>query len=137
MEFRCVDELDSAWLAARPVSYPTLKPAIYTADGWAEILTMPTHQGITTILRTATFTKSPDWSQEFEWRVATFKRPSDTGLFTDYPFDSSALAAVYLGPRIVDDDRAAIIGELARFRSAHAWTTTIGMSREFTFNQII
>jgi hypothetical protein len=39
LEFRCDDELDSAWLAAQPVTYPEIKPEVYTADGWAELLT--------------------------------------------------------------------------------------------------
>ncbi len=105
LEFRCVDELHSAWLVARPVTYPAPKPAVYTADGWAEILTMPHQLAIQTILHTATYTKSPDWSYESEWRVASFKRKADSGPFTDYKFAPSELAAIYLGPNINADDR--------------------------------
>ena len=87
LEFRCIDELDSAWLAARPVTYPVPKPPIYTADGWAGLLCLQPEAAIKAILHTATYTKAPDWSYESEWRVASFKRPTDTGQSSDYQFD--------------------------------------------------
>ena len=137
LEFRCIDELDSAWLAAKPLTYPAAKPAIYTADGWAELITMPNEAAIRAILDTATYTKSSDWSYECEWRVGTFKRSTDTGYFTDYPFNSHELAAVYLGPMISIGDRRSLIDAAAGFPNVKVWTTAIGMTREFTFSEAV
>lgn len=100
LEFTCIDELGSAWLAAKPVTYPPEKPAVYTADGWAELMMLPPEAAIRAMLNAATYTKSPDWSYESEWRVASFKRPTDTGNFSDYPFHRQELGAVYFGPMI-------------------------------------
>jgi hypothetical protein len=133
LEFRCVDELDSAWLAARPVTYPLEKPAIYTADGWAKIMTLQHDAAIGAVLHTATYTKSPDWSYESEWRVATFKRPTDIGDFSDYGFNQRELGAMYFGPMISYNDRRSLnIASLA-FPAAKLWNVGIGMSRESTF----
>ena len=66
LEFRCVDELDSAWLTAKPVRYPKSKPDVYTASGWANILTMPNEKAIRNIIDIATYTKSQDWRYDKE-----------------------------------------------------------------------
>jgi hypothetical protein len=94
LELRCDDELDSVWLCAKPVTYPTRKPPVYTADGWAELLTMPRPLAIETLLAVATYTKAPDWSYENEWRITSFSRPPETGLFTDYRLNARELAGV-------------------------------------------
>ena len=133
LEFRCVDELDSAWVAAKPVTYPASKPAIYTADGWAEIMTLQHEAAIRSILHAATYTKSADWSYESEWRIASFKRPTDTGHFSDYRFDQHELGAVYFGPMISPEDRRSLRIAARAFPSAKLWDVTIGMSREFSF----
>ena len=46
LEFKCDDELDSAWLAAKPVTYPADKTEIFAADGWAMLLTMPNETAV-------------------------------------------------------------------------------------------
>lgn len=134
LEFRCVDELDSAWLGAKPVTYPASKPPIYTADGWAELLTLQNEAAIRAMLHAATYTKSPDWSYESEWRVASFKRPTDTGNFSDYGFGRQELGAVYFGPAISADDRMSLRIAVGAFPTARLWDVAIGMSREFTFH---
>ena len=60
LEFRCDDELDSAWLAAKPVTYPETKPAVYTAEGWAELLTMQQELAVQKMLDLSTYTKASD-----------------------------------------------------------------------------
>jgi len=136
LEFRCDDELDSAWLAAKPVTYPLAKPAVYTADGWASLLTMRTEIAVQTMLNVATLTKPPDWSYENEWRVTSFKRPTDTGPFTDYTLHQKELAAVYLGPMVVPSDREAIVTLASRFPDVRVWNVSIGMSRELQFDAL-
>ena len=137
IEFRCDDELDSPWLGAKPVEYPNSKPAVYTAEGWAKLLTMPHELAIRTMFDVSTFTKSPDWSYESEWRITSLKRLTDTGNFTDYKFDEKELAAVYLGPMISASDRDEVTELAARIPAAVVWNVEIGMSRELQFQQSV
>lgn len=134
LEFRCVDELDSAWLRAKPVTYPASKPPIYTAEGWAELLCLRHEAAIGAILDCATYTKSPDWSYECEWRVASFKRPTDTGHFTDYTFNRQELGALFFGPMISPEDKLSLRIASGAFPKARLWDVEIGMSREFIFH---
>jgi hypothetical protein len=134
LELRCDDELDSAWLGAKPVTYPTPKPAVYTADGWAELLTTPGGLAIEKLLTVATYTKAPDWSYENEWRITSFMRPPETGLFTDYRLQPRELARVYLGPKISPVDRETIVALAAGYPAATVHEVSIGMTREFHFS---
>lgn len=135
-EFKCVDELDSAWLAASPVMYPDPKPSIYTADGWAELLCLKQEVAIGEILRLATYTKSPDWSYEREWRVASFKRQTDTGYFTDYQFHRQELGALFFGPMISTEDKLSLRIASGAFPLVQLWDVQIGMNREFNFHAV-
>lgn len=132
-EFRCVDELDTASLAARPVTYPLSKPAIYTADGWVDLLCLQQDKAIRAMLDAATYTKAPDWSYEAEWRIASFKRQGETGHFSDYKFYREELAAVYFGPMISAEDRLSLRIASGAYPMAQLRDVTIGMSREFSF----
>jgi hypothetical protein len=96
---------------------------------------MPYELAIRIIIDVSTFTKSPDWSYEREWRITSFKRPTDTGPFTDYKFHEKELVAVYLGPMISAPDREVVTALAAEFPAAVAWNVTIGMSRELQFEQ--
>lgn len=108
LEFRADEELDSAWLEARPIQYPLQKPRIYTAEGLAEILMIPQANACRTLLRTATLTKRPEWAYEREWRVTSHTRPEDSGHFTDYRFHPNELISACFGPLIPPTDRDAI-----------------------------
>lgn len=134
LELRCDDELDSAWLLARPVTYPTLKPAVYTADGWAELLTTIRPLAIENLLNVATYTKAPDWSYEKEWRITSFSRPPESGLFTDYRLDPREVAGVYLGPNISTPDRERILALISHYPAVAICQVSIGMAREFHFS---
>lgn len=135
IELRCEDSLDSAWLVAKPVSYPSTKPAVYTADGWAELLTTERQTAMDRLFHTATYTKAPDWSYEQEWRITSFRRPSDTGPFTDYRFNPLELATVYFGPYISTTDRTAISMLAQQYPAIRMIDVSIGMNREFNFVQ--
>jgi hypothetical protein len=137
LEFDCNDELDSAWLAAQPVTYPATNPEIFEADGWAKLIMMPRELAIKTIFRVSEYTKSPDWSYENEWRLASYKRPDDTGLFTDYKFDPRELSSIYLGPLISPADKNSLIAVATNYPHLRVYEVTIGMSRTFLFNEII
>lgn len=130
LELKCIDELDSAWLMAKPVKYPVEKPAVYTADGWAEIVLRP-ESAFEDMFNVAVYTKSPDWSYEAEWRIVSHKRPVDMGLFTDYKFSPQELGAIYFGPMTSPDDRIKLLNAVQKYPDCEAWDVGIGMSREF------
>jgi hypothetical protein len=136
LEFLCSDEHDSAWLCAEPVSYPEAKPLTYTADGWAELLTLGMEAAVQKMNHLAMYTKAPDWSYEKEWRIATPKRPGDTGLFTDYKFHPEELASVFLGPLISAEDKATLLAAATKYPRVRVHEVSIGLSRELVFNEI-
>lgn len=136
LEVACVDTLDSAWLAAQRVDYPQEKPGVYTVEGWAQLLMLKPELSTQQMLQTSTFTKSPDWSYEREWRVVTFKRPTDTGHFTDYRFDPRELVTIYLGPHIKSDDRARLIALASQYPNAKVVAVSLDLSRELLFEEM-
>lgn len=136
LELKCVDELNSAWLIARPVEYLAEIPPTYTADGWAEIMTLKLEVAIEKMLYTTTHIKSPDWSYESEWRVSSFKRPADTGHFSDYRFYREELGAIYFGPLVSPDDRRSLCVAARAFPVIRLWDVEIGMRRELTFRAV-
>ncbi len=136
LEFECIAALDSAWLAAQPVGYPLAKPGIYTVDGWAELLLLKPEASTKKMLEVSTYTKSPDWSYEREWRIVTFKRPGDSGLFTDYRFDSRELTAIYLGPLIKPSDRTKLVALASQYPNAKTFCVSLGASRDLLFEEV-
>lgn len=136
LEFNCVDEIDSALLTAERVTYPTTKPPIYTAQWWGELMVLNQETAVQRVLDIATHTKAPDWSYENEWRVVGYRRPNDTGHFTDYPFQSEELAAIYLGPLISESNQSTLISLMSGYSHAKAFKVSVGVSREFAINEI-
>ncbi len=136
LELRCSEMTDSPWLIARKVEYSENKPDVYTADGWAELLTLEKEISVRRILDAATYTKTMDWSYEKEWRIVSFRRLGDTGEYTDYSFHVDDLASVYLGPLISAPDREAILKGLTSFPLAKAYSVSLSLSREFVFSEI-
>lgn len=136
LEFRCNEHTDSPWLVARQVEYPEVKPAVYTAEGWAQLLSLRTDVAAQRIIDVATYTKASDWAYEKEWRMVTYKRPEDTGHYTDYPFHPDDLASVYVGPLATDSDRSELIELAGRFPSAKVYSVSLSMSRDFLFSEI-
>ncbi len=136
LEVVCNDSLDSAWLAAKKMSYPKDKPDIYTAEGWANLIMLPQPLAIKKIIELATYTKSPDWKYEDEWRVSTSMRPTDNGTVSDYPLAVEEFGNLYLGPLVPDSERAALIKLASTFPNMKVFNTYIGMSREFKFVEV-
>ena len=136
LEFLCSDDHDSAWLCAKPVSYPEAKPLTYTADGWAELLTLRMESAVQKMNHLAMYTKAPDWSYEKEWRIATPKRPHDIGLFTDYKFHPEELAGIFLGPLISAEDKTTLLAAAANYPQVRVYEASMGLSRELVLNEI-
>jgi hypothetical protein len=134
IELRCVDELDSPWVAAKPVTYPQEKPLVYTAEGWAELLSLRQDLAIRRMLDLATYTKSPEWEYEAEWRLVSTKRPHEMGNHSDYKFHPDEIGGIYLGPRISQEDRESVAALAANYPNAKLWNVSIGKSRELQFS---
>lgn len=136
LEFHCLDETDSALLTAERVTYPTEKPEIYTASGWAELIVLDQRAATEKMLHISTHTKAPDWSYENEWRVVSYKRPTESGDFSDYPFSEPELAALYLGPLISEADRDSLMTLMSAYPTAKVFRVSLGTSREFAIHQV-
>lgn len=136
LEFHCLDETDSALLTAEQVTYPTEKPAIYTAEGWAELMVLDHRTATEKMLHIATYTKAPDWSYEDEWRIVSYKRPTDSGDYTDYPFHPRELAAIYLGPLVSESDQKSLVKLMSAYPSGKVFRVSLGASREFAIYQV-
>jgi hypothetical protein len=133
LEFRCIDEFDSPWLVARPVTYMVEKPEIYTAEGWGRLMTSSVDFAVNQMMEIAAYTKAADWSYEKEWRIATFKREGDVGDYTDYPFEPRELASIYLGPLMPEEDQRGLIELAAKYPSASVIKVSVAMNRELQF----
>jgi hypothetical protein len=137
IEFACVDDFDSPWLSARPVTYVTRAEDMFSASELAEILLMPQRKQEETILDWGTFRKSPEWSNEREWRVVSSKRATGVGDYTDYPFHAPELSTVFLGPRMALEDREALITEARRYPRARVVQVAIGKGQGFQFRDVL
>ncbi len=136
LELLCDDKLDSVWLAAEKVQYPDIKPNVYTAKGWAELLIMPQSEAIDTILNTCLYTKSPDWSYEDEWRISSRKREHEIGTTSDYKISPNEFGDLYLGPHISPDYRNSLLRLSDAYPNITVFDTHIGLNREFKFIKI-
>lgn len=108
MEFACIDEVDSAWLIAKPVIYSDEPLKCNTVEGLAELMLYTPHYAVQLVLEEYTHTKTTDWAYEKEWRIASWKRPHESGEHSDYGFFREELIGVTFGASIVDADRREI-----------------------------
>jgi hypothetical protein len=136
LEFSCNDKTDSVFLAAEPVSYSDETPEMLSVAGWARALMMPVRAAFEELLKAATYSKSPDWSYENEWRLTSFDFKTDGGLYTDTRFDPRDLAGVYFGPLISAEDKAEVRSLAASFPNVRMFEMSIGMHRKFTIREI-
>ncbi|HDF8531299.1 TPA: DUF2971 domain-containing protein [Vibrio parahaemolyticus] len=136
VELICCDKTDSALLLAKKMDYPTEKPGVYTAAGWADFLLLPQRDALESIINLATYTKSPDWAYEDEWRVSTWKRSGEYGTVSDYHLNAAEFGNLYLGPLVSESDRHTLVELAKKFPNMKVFDTRIGMSREFLFEEI-
>ena len=131
LEVQCVDKYDSAWFAARKVMYPATKPAIYTADGWATLLTKENELATRELIMAGIFTKAQDWSYENEWRLMALSE--GPGYYTDHDFHPPELAGLYIGPDTAARDRQQLLRLVAGYPDARVVDVAIGMDRDLHF----
>ena len=112
LEFSAVDELDSAFLVARPVVYQDTPPAIADPNTWVSCLL---GQGASTVMDLFTeyqYVKTNAWSHEKEWRIVSMARPGEGGLFGDYGFHPHELTGIYFGLNCSAADRGDLLSLL-------------------------
>lgn len=105
LEFACVDHLDSAWLVAKPVNYTDEPLHLNTTEGFAEMMLYDPAYAVLKIMEEYTHTKTADWAYEKEWRVASWKRPHETGDYSDYEFHGDELHGITFGALMSEDIR--------------------------------
>jgi hypothetical protein len=106
-ELACVPELDSAWGSAMRVTYSDVMPPAFDDESLIRLGSGQGHSSPKTLLDKFVTAKARDWAYEREWRVVLHF--TDPGRRTqDIPFSPKELAAVYLGCRMPDDDKAEI-----------------------------
>ncbi len=131
IELACLGHFDSAWFCAKPVRY-TDEPFRYnTPKGVAELtLYDPTYASLK-IMEEYTLVKTKDWEYEHEWRVASWKRPHESGDYNDYGFAPAELKGVIFGARTSDPDRGDMLDMIRRsYPHAQLWQATIGNGRK-------
>lgn len=113
LEFSAVDELDSAFLVARPVVYQDTAPAVADADAWVSCMLGQGERTYHDLFTEYQYVKTTAWSYEREWRIVSGARPGETGLFGDYGFHPRELTGIYLGPKCSTEDRSDLLALLA------------------------
>ncbi|KAA0888691.1 DUF2971 domain-containing protein [Oryzomonas rubra] len=95
--FKHLPQLDTQFLAARPVSYSVEPPIV--GSGVEFLLYGDTAELRKKTLDAVCFIKSLRWQYENEWRVVTW-RPEETGKYHgDYKFYPEELESICFGPR--------------------------------------
>ena len=122
LEFSAVEELDSAFLVARPVVYQDTPPSVADPEAWVSCML---GQGGTTYWDLFTeyqYVKTNQWSYEKEWRIASWARPGEKGLFGVYGFHPDELTGIYFGSKCSAEDRSDLLALLAHgLEHVHAY----------------
>jgi hypothetical protein len=116
LELKCVERLDSAWGAAKPVRYEANMPLLIDED---KLVAMMSGVGVLAddrLFENSVFVKAADWAYEKEWRLVGVR--DRTTLTEDFAFDVEELSGVYLGCRMSEANKNEIAGIVAeRFPS--------------------
>lgn len=117
LRFECLDALDSATLLAEPVRYDKNPPKLPPVGFWVRAMFDLEKIDWEEFFSEYYYLKSPEWRYEREWRVVTYARPHEPGLFLDVPFRTAELSAVMVGASatgaFVDEMQHELTGELA------------------------
>jgi len=104
--FRHVPELDTPFMAAKPVIYTSGDPVI--GSGLDFLLYGTTEELRSKTVEAIFYSKDEKWSYEKELRVITWRPDEHDRKFSDYKFYNKELASVTFGPRIDRDIQAEI-----------------------------
>jgi hypothetical protein len=115
LRLQCIQEEDTALCAARPVVYSPTPPVIADRDAWIRHILGIQRLDLSRIAQTIVFTKGNDWSEEREWRcwLAGDERFRDGPFFEAFKLIPREVGALYLGCRMREEERRALIGMLS------------------------
>jgi hypothetical protein len=85
LRFSCIEELDSAWGAARPVTYQTQMPCLLDERQTIELFTGQRDINEVDLFESSVLTKAIDWAYEKEWRIIGGRNPKV--VHEDIPFN--------------------------------------------------
>jgi hypothetical protein len=108
LEFESADEVDSALLVARSVRYQDEPPRLPSKEEWVESIIGRTKIDLGEFFSDYQYVKSAQWAYEKEWRVVSYARSGEIGLFGDYRFFPEELRRVILGATCSAIDETAI-----------------------------
>lgn len=85
------------------------------------------------------YIKTTAWEYEREWRIVSFARDDEPGLFSDFGFKTRELAGVYLGAKCPQDDESDILALLTHgFEHVSVYKASIvGTETKFTFQRMM
>lgn len=137
LEFACLDYLDSAWLLAKPVCYTDEPIRIDSTKGFAELMFYTPEYATQQMMETFTHTKTTDWEYEKEWRIASWKRPHESGDYSDYGFSAEELISITFGAQIAAKDREDLtLMRDSQFPHAKLWNASTDSGRRLQRSRI-
>jgi hypothetical protein len=105
LQLRCIPEKDTALCAAEAIRYRVDIPAWGTTEEWVEHMLGGSHAFLGGIFRLMAFTKSEHWQYEREWRCWIADGRGGSDLFEVNKLEEEEVFAVYLGCRMLPEDR--------------------------------
>jgi hypothetical protein len=138
LEFCAVDEVDSAFLVARPVIYQDAPPSVADLDTWVDCLLNQDLPRFLSLFFEYQYSKTNAWSYQKEWRIASASRPGETGLAGEYGFHPRELIGIYFGPMCSAEDRTDLCALLSYgLEHVHPHEAVLDIqSGKFTFRGI-
>jgi hypothetical protein len=124
LELRPIIERGTATLFAHPVVYSTEVPVAATLEEYVGFLTgEKLKPDASNAFEKSAYTKSSVWNYENEWRILDKSTVVGEEPFADRVFYPQELAAVFLGCRMLPEDREAVIA------TASNWETPVLLSQ--------
>jgi Protein of unknown function (DUF2971) len=97
LEFEALDAVDSPLLAVRPVRYQDEPPKLPSKCEWVESMMGRKPIKMEDFFTDYQYMKSTQWEYEREWRIVSYARAGESGLFADYNFSAEELRRIILG----------------------------------------
>jgi hypothetical protein len=118
LEFRPIIDLRSATLFAHPVVYSTEMPVAATLEQYVGYLTgQKPKPDASNAFKKSVYTKSSVWNYENEWRILDKNVGVGAQPFADRVFYPQELVAIFLGCRILPENRARIIAAVSNWET--------------------
>jgi hypothetical protein len=119
LRFKPSVELDSAWLAAKPVQYSETMPRLFDEEILADLAAGLVSLHSKDVVERLVYSKAAAWAHERERRLSLGLGREHGTPFEDVKFHERELDAVILGCVMPQEDRSRLI-ELAQTKYPHA-----------------